>query len=489
MKLRRIEAIVASAITLFVIVIIYGQHTKNWEEKSSYFLAKPFIENGLTFNFYQHHLLPLLLFVCLFYIAFLAFNNWIIPKFIEARKFEKALVVSLLTFFLLWLGLAFCEWARHQYERHAVWSYFNADKRVATPMFCVILFLTVYTLVKTGIIYLFKQKENLTSRIAQESVTGTLIIAIVFFLMVGFNGKMAFFWLMMSVYLFIMYCIEVYKLLPFCTRNGYDLKRYLYIRIPLSLLIYLPFGAMLSDMLPMNPGPFFMLWLCANIVSIPVIRYIYQQKLGNIAKLLNLETALGESTASLSFLRSQINPHFLFNILNTLYGSALLEEAERTATGIQKLGDMMRFMLHENTQDKILLVREIEYLYNYIDLQKLRTDTSKNIWVDQNIQEVDANYYIAPMLLIPFIENAFKHGISLNDRSWIKVTLYVKDNKLFFDVYNSIHQKPATDPEKNQSGIGLKNVKQRLLQLYPNRHELIIRQTNEEYFVHLTLTL
>lgn len=489
MKLRRIEAIVASAITLFVVVIIYGQHTKNWEEKSSYFLAKPFTEKGLTFNFYQHHLLPLILFICLFYMAFLIFNNWIIPKFIETRRFEKALVTSLLMIFLLWFGFAFCEWARHLYEQHAVWTYFGADKRVVTPLFFLILFLTVYTLIKTGIMYLFKQKENLTSRIVQESLIGSLSIATIFSLMIGLNGKMAFFWLMVSSYLFIMYCIEVYKLLPFCTRYNYNLKKYLSIRIPLSLLVYLPFGVILADMLPMPPGPFFILWLCTNIISIPVIRYIYQQKLGNMAKLLNLETALGESTASLNFLRSQINPHFLFNILNTLYGTALIEEAERTASGIQKLGDMMRFMLHENTQDKILLVREVEYLHNYMDLQKLRTDTSKNIWVDQNIQEIDANYHIAPMLLIPFIENAFKHGISLNDRSWIKVTLYIKDNKLFFDVYNSIHQRPTSDPEKHQSGIGLKNVKERLLQIYPNRHELIIRQTNEEYFIHLTLTL
>ncbi|MFC6101901.1 sensor histidine kinase [Olivibacter domesticus] len=489
MKLRRIEAIVASAITLFVIVIIYGQHTKNWEEKSSYFLAKPFIEKGLTFNFYQHHLLPLILYVCLFYMAFLIFNNWIIPKFIETRRFEKALVTSLLIIFLLWFGFAFCEWARHLYKQHAIWSYFGEDKRVATPLFFLVLFLTIYTLIKAGIIYLFKQKDNLTSRIAQESLIGSLSIATIFSLMIGLNGKMAFFWLMMSTYLFIMYCIEVYKLLPFCTRYNYNLKRYLYIRIPLSLLVYLPFGTILSTTLPMNFQAFLVIWVCTNVVSIPVIRYIYQQKLGNMAKLLNLETALGESTASLNFLRSQINPHFLFNILNTLYGTALIEEAERTASGIQKLGDMMRFMLHENTQDKILLVREVEYLYNYIDLQKLRTDTSKNIRVDQNIQEVDTNYHIAPMLLIPFIENAFKHGISLNERSWIKVTLYINDNKLFFDVYNSIHQKPSSDLEKNHSGIGLQNVKQRLLQIYPGQHELIIRQTNEEYFIHLTLAL
>jgi LytS/YehU family sensor histidine kinase len=109
--------------------------------------------------------------------------------------------------------------------------------------------------------------------------------------------------------------------------------------------------------------------------------------------------------------------------------------------------------------------------------------------VDYNIQQVTKDLFIAPMLLIPFVENAFKHGISLKEPSWIKVNLSMQDDRLFFDVYNSVHLKQINDPEKNRSGIGIPNVRQRLLQLYPNKHELTIRQTDMEYFVHLTLTL
>src|SRR5690606_10296203 len=159
------------------------------------------------------------------------------------------------------------------------------------------------------------------------------------------------------------------------------------------------------------------------------------------------------------------------------------------STGIQKLGDMMRFMLHENNQDRILLGREIDYLRNYIDLQLLRTATSPAITVECDINDVLESTYISPMLLIPFVENAFKHGISLNEKSWIKVSLHESQGNLYFDVHNSIHRKPESDPEQRHSGVGLDNVKQRLAMLYSKRHELMIRETAQEYFVHLTVQL
>jgi len=216
---------------------------------------------------------------------------------------------------------------------------------------------------------------------------------------------------------------------------------------------------------------------------------VYHYRLSKQAEISGLKTALGQSSANLDFLRSQINPHFLFNALNTLYGTALQENADRTGEGIQKLGDMMRFMLHENTQEKISLMREIDYLKNYIDLQKLRTHTSPDIVIQTEIEESVNGLEIAPMLLIPFVENAFKHGISLREASHIKITLHTEGLKLFFDVHNSVHPKPLVDPEKDSNGIGLENVKQRLQLLYPGKHELMIRETSKEFFIHLTIQL
>jgi LytS/YehU family sensor histidine kinase len=96
---------------------------------------------------------------------------------------------------------------------------------------------------------------------------------------------------------------------------------------------------------------------------------------------------------------------------------------------------------------------------------------------------------IAPMLLIPFIENAFKHGISLREESQIRVSLELNQSTLYFDVFNTKHIRPENDPEKNSNGIGLMNVKQRLQLVYPGKHELVIRETTHDYFVHLVINL
>ena len=196
---------------------------------------------------------------------------------------------------------------------------------------------------------------------------------------------------------------------------------------------------------------------------------------------------LVKSKANLHFLRSQINPHFLFNVLNTLYGTALQENAERTAGGIQKLGDMMRFMLHENNLDFIDMGREIDYLENYIALQKLRTQSSPEFIIEDNITGQNCNHKIAPMLLIPLVENAFKHGISLKEKSWIKISLTCNEKEILFEVRNSMHTRQDNDPEKENSGIGFKNVVERLKLIYPDRHQIAVNGNGNEFFVELSI--
>jgi len=231
------------------------------------------------------------------------------------------------------------------------------------------------------------------------------------------------------------------------------------------------------------------LWIAQMLLTYPLSRYIFQQQKERIMRIRGLETELGQSKADLQFLRSQINPHFLFNVLNTLYGTALHEHANRTAGGIQQLGDMMRFMLHENNLDRIAMEKEIEYVKNYIALQQLRTETSPNISIETDIDEDFPNCNIAPMLLIPFVENAFKHGISLREPSWIKINLHHEGNSLRFEVRNSIHVRQGADPEKGRSGVGMKNVLYRLKLIYPDQHEFFMHQDEKEFFVQLALQL
>ena len=202
-----------------------------------------------------------------------------------------------------------------------------------------------------------------------------------------------------------------------------------------------------------------------------------------------LETNISHKSAELSLLHSQINPHFLFNALNTLYAVALDEKAEKTSDGVQKLGDMMRFMLHENNREQISISKEVEYLENYIYIQKLRLGNSPNIDVRVNIVTGDREFTIAPMLLNPFVENAFKHGISFLHPSWIYITLSLDDSTLYFKVHNSVNHQPSKTSEAENASIGLENVKRRLNLIYPRRHELIIQETTQDFFVSLTLSI
>ena len=229
--------------------------------------------------------------------------------------------------------------------------------------------------------------------------------------------------------------------------------------------------------------------LLIQLVIIPVSNLAFKKYFGLVGKIENLSHQVDVGSASLSFLKSQINPHFLFNALNTLYGTALMEKADRTADGVQKLGDMMRFMIHENQQDKIPLKREIEYVNNYLDLQMLRFENEENLSVDFKLPANECDGQIAPMLLIPFVENGFKHGISTKNKSWIRINLRCMKGTVHLDLVNSIHPKKITEDPKDESGIGLENVRKRLEHYYPGKYSLSTISNESEYFVHFSLQI
>ena len=232
-------------------------------------------------------------------------------------------------------------------------------------------------------------------------------------------------------------------------------------------------------------GVFFLCWMIQLFVVTPLTWLLYRQRKDRILRWRGMEKELLQSKTDLQFLRSQINPHFLFNTLNTLYGTALREKADNTASGIQLLGDMMRFLLHENNQDFIPMEKEIGYLQNYLTLQRLRIQDSPDILLEDNIGKQVCGHLIAPMLLVPLAENAFKHGISLESPSWVRIWLHCDARTINFEVKNSIHAwKPQDD---DPSGIGLKNVAERLQWIYPGRHLLTYGQEGEEFRVRLLI--
>lgn len=299
-------------------------------------------------------------------------------------------------------------------------------------------------------------------------------------------------WAVMFSYGLFIYNISFSWLLPMAYQKRYPLLRYILtsalttICLSLSLIIVVFIFSGDADA-EFNLSLFnFVVQL---IVTTPVTWWIYKRQQAGKEQITILKRELRQSTASIDLLRSQINPHFLFNILNALYGTALQEKADRTSEGIQRLGDMMRFMLHENLLERIDLSREIEYLKDYITLQRLRIDTSSDIHVDVDIPSETPHLTIAPMLLIPFVENAFKHGISFREPSYIRIVMTIKNNSLFFDVTNSTHPAQEKDLERNSNGIGLVNVRQRLALTYPKKHELIVKESGKDFFVHLTIQL
>jgi two-component system LytT family sensor kinase len=189
------------------------------------------------------------------------------------------------------------------------------------------------------------------------------------------------------------------------------------------------------------------------------------------------------TTAELNYLRKQTNPHFLFNSLNSIYSLAH-KKSDLVPDAIVTLSEMMRYMLYETDNKTVLLEKEINYIKNYIDLQKLRLNNIENITI--NIHGDTKNKFIEPMLLISFIENAFKYGTDYKGAAYVKIKITIEKNILRFWVENRIENNKK-DPEN--SGIGLTNIKNRLILLYPNAHELILTATETKYTVNLTLRL
>ena len=187
----------------------------------------------------------------------------------------------------------------------------------------------------------------------------------------------------------------------------------------------------------------------------------------------------------LRLLKTQINPHFLFNTLNNLFGMARKQDPQ-TADGIAGLSHLMRYMIYESNVEFISLEKEIQQINRLIELQKLRFTKDDDIAIDFATKGESMNLQIPPMLLIPFVENAFKHGISLASPSFVRIHLNVDVDKLEFRVTNSKHAK-SEKREGEGPGIGLQNVSRRLELLYPGKHELAISDGEKVFEVRLVL--
>ena len=230
----------------------------------------------------------------------------------------------------------------------------------------------------------------------------------------------------------------------------------------------------------MKPAAFF-----SGLVVV-LISTIYRLALDNRRKdRLRKEKQAQQQETELKFLRSQINPHFLFNVLNNLVALAR-QKSDQLEPSLHKLSGIMRYMLYDSDGQKVPLSREMEYLRNYIALQQLRFEDQVEIETDIQIDESDS--VIAPMLLIAFVENAFKHGTGMVPEPYIRVRAQGAEGRLHFEVTNTFNAQ-LSGSKDSEGGIGLQNVKARLQMLYPGQHELTIHPSNGLFHVSLTLRL
>lgn len=187
----------------------------------------------------------------------------------------------------------------------------------------------------------------------------------------------------------------------------------------------------------------------------------------------------------LSFLRSQVSPHFMFNVLNNMVSLAR-KQSDQLEPSLIKLSSLMRYMLYETDEEKVSLEREMDYLQSYIDLQQQRF--GKKVKLNVNLREPDKPYQIEPMLLIPFVENAFKHGTGMVEDAEIDIELKAEKDILQFSVKNRYN--PASKEIRDKtSGIGLTNVKRRLNLLYANRQALVVTKENNWFNIDLHIQL
>ena len=258
--------------------------------------------------------------------------------------------------------------------------------------------------------------------------------------------------------------------------------------IILSVLFALVY---LADLNPENASPitktlpFIILgvfFVVLIVVTLSLILHNYKSIVKN-EDLKNkiLQTQLQLKEQELKLLKMQIHPHFLFNSLNTIYGFAL-KKGEETPKMILKLSNLLDYILYQIEKPSVSLENEIYHLQDYISLEKLRFhDTLQVNLIKESAVE---NINIAPMMLIPFVENSFKHGAIVNGVLVINILIKKIDNTILFEVENSIIEK-----SKSEGGIGLENIQKRLKMLYPNAHTLEINENDQRFKVSLTLQL
>lgn len=223
--------------------------------------------------------------------------------------------------------------------------------------------------------------------------------------------------------------------------------------------------------------PYVTAWIGSSLIAVSAFA---NRKEKEMIQLKNEKLA-----AEMKFLKSQTNPHFLFNTLNNIFTLTVIK-SDAAPDHLLKLSDILRYMLYDCKADQVPLAKELEYIRNYIDLKQLKDSKGLNVALDLDDRYPDL--MIAPLLFIPFIENAFKHSkIEDLENGWIKIRLALNEKQVHFKVSNSLPEENYTKDARG--GIGLMNVRRQLELTYPKRHDLTIKTENNTFEVELRIDL
>ena len=242
-----------------------------------------------------------------------------------------------------------------------------------------------------------------------------------------------------------------------------------------------------SEMPPVGRSLLFMMVAVYLVVVLVGAFTLLKQNYSSLTKNKILENKILEAQLKLKeqelhYLKMQVHPHFLFNTLNTMYGHAL-KKSEETPDMILKLSNLLDYLLYQVDKPGVSLKSEIEHIKDYIALEQMRF--RDNLRVDMDLPLNTENITIAPMMLIPLVENSFKHGEQIDGKLSIHIKLKVDEDMLWFSIKNSVKNKP---PQNKLNGIGLKNLEKRLELLYRDNHSLLIHSNGISFEAQLSIT-
>ncbi|MBN8653914.1 MAG: histidine kinase [Cytophagales bacterium] len=291
-----------------------------------------------------------------------------------------------------------------------------------------------------------------------------------------------------AIYLAV-YVPQVYFNIYFLYPRFFQKGKVLYYLLSVTLLIVVGSFAIVQTYILTGilDNPFFYTFFFSTLVlhSLATGAKFFKEGVRNYFTIQELKVA--QQTAEVQALRSQVNPHFLFNTLNNLY-SLTLKQSQSAPEVVLKLSELMRYMTQVTGQPLVSLQQEAEHIERYIDLEKLRLNAGAHIEFHQ--QGNLKNVQIAPLLMLPLVENAFKHGIETQTENiWLEVALSLQNDQLFFRVQNTKPVHRAVSDTNHPSGIGLANLRRRLDLLYPDNYELNIDEGEERFVANLWIKL